>query len=245
MSTVNASAADPNTGYKSFALGAFSFSRDEYFVTISWPARETQLSHTMPVDAFLKALVRDVAWGFFYGWVNFDNMLGTRNRYGSVELYAGRYNDNYHDAGLDYVEAFETPEILDTFKAILADWTNAGFDPFAAPAETGNECLLARRTVSNIEAIERHREVCKRMPGLSGDASLRSDENGYPVNRAFADVEQDEPEVYTEPGFENEVHAINLFKYLSRSGHDLESVGRLRVSAESVLSHDGRAHSAG
>ena len=55
------------------------------------------------------------------------------------------------------------------------------------------------------------------MPGLPGDANLRSDENGFPVNRAFADVEQDEPEIYAEPGFENEVHAINLFKYLSRS----------------------------
>ena len=33
----------------------------------------------------------------------------------------------------------------------------------------------------------------------------------------FADVPQDEPEVYPEPGFENEVAAYNLFAYLSRS----------------------------
>ena len=72
MSSVQASAPHPHTGYKSFELGGFSFSRDEYFVTISWPAREAKLSHTLPVDAFLKALMRDVAWGFFYGWVNFD-----------------------------------------------------------------------------------------------------------------------------------------------------------------------------
>ena len=64
MSNVLASAPHPQTGYKSFELGKFSFSRDEYFVTISWPAREAKLSHTMPVDSFLKALMRDVSWGF-------------------------------------------------------------------------------------------------------------------------------------------------------------------------------------
>ena len=216
MSTVQASAPHPQTGYKSFELGAFSFSRDEYFVTISWPAREAKLSHIMPVDAFLKALMRDVSWGFFYGWVNFDAVLGTRNRYGNVELYAGRYNDGYHDSGLDYVETFETPHILDTFKAVLSDWTNAGFDPFAAPAETGTT-VFGKKNGDNIAAIERNRETCRRMPGLPNDASLRSDDNGYPINRAFADVDQDEPEVQAEPGFENEVHAMNLFKYLSRS----------------------------
>ena len=50
-----------------------------------------------------------------------------------------------------------------------------------------------------------------------GDTPLRADANGYPVNRQFADVEQGEPEVHAEPGFEQEVHAFNLFAYLSRS----------------------------
>ena len=43
------------------------------------------------------------------------------------------------------------------------------------------------------------------------------DERGAPVNRAFADVPQDAPELHPEPGFENEVHAFNLFAFLSRS----------------------------
>jgi hypothetical protein len=55
------------------------------------------------------------------------------------------------------------------------------------------------------------------MPGLEGDSPLRSDENGYPVNRAFADVDQGEPEIRAEPGFEKELHAFSLFRYLSRS----------------------------
>jgi hypothetical protein len=55
------------------------------------------------------------------------------------------------------------------------------------------------------------------MVGLPGDVPLRSDRNGQLVNRAFLDVSQDEPMVVAEPGFENEVHAFNLFAYLSRS----------------------------
>ena len=55
------------------------------------------------------------------------------------------------------------------------------------------------------------------MPGLPGDAELRTDANGYPVNRGFADVNQDAPEIHAEKGFETDVHAMNLFSYLSRS----------------------------
>jgi hypothetical protein len=55
------------------------------------------------------------------------------------------------------------------------------------------------------------------MAGMKGDTPLRSDQNGYPVNRQFHDVPQDEPEVHAEPGFEDEVHAFNFFGYLSRS----------------------------
>jgi hypothetical protein len=55
------------------------------------------------------------------------------------------------------------------------------------------------------------------MVGVSGDERLRSDENGFPVNRMFADVPQNEPLVEAEPGFETEVAAFSLFAYLSRS----------------------------
>jgi hypothetical protein len=55
------------------------------------------------------------------------------------------------------------------------------------------------------------------MPGIPGDASLRSDKNGYPVNRAFADVPQNEPVIEAEPGFEGKIHAFSLFAFLSRS----------------------------
>ena len=47
------------------------------------------MSHTMDVGNFLRALMRDVAWGFFYGWVNFDHVIGTTNHYKTVDLYAG------------------------------------------------------------------------------------------------------------------------------------------------------------
>jgi hypothetical protein len=47
---------EPNQhGYRTFALGNFGFSRDEYFAQVTWPKG----SHLIPVDAFLRALQRD------------------------------------------------------------------------------------------------------------------------------------------------------------------------------------------
>src|SRR5260221_11606820 len=112
--------ASNKTGYRAFRAGSFTFRRDEYFARIAYPGG----THTLPVDAFLRALMRDIAWGFFYGWVNFDEVLGTRNLYGKVDLYAGAYNDSLKKAGVDYTEQFATPVITGTFKAILADWGN-------------------------------------------------------------------------------------------------------------------------
>ncbi len=204
-------------GYRTFTLGELTFQRDEYFVTITWPAKGQRQSHTMSADAFLRAIMRDVAWGFFYGLVNFDTVFGTRNLYGRVELFAGRYNESIHKAGLSYVEVFDSPVAMKKFKEILADWVNEGFDPFAAPAETGAAAAFGEKHGNNLAAIERFRVATKRMPGLEGDSPLRGDGNGYAINRAFADVSQEEPVIKAEPGFEKELHGFNLFKYLSRS----------------------------
>lgn len=216
MTDVKASDPSNVTGYRSFELGSFKFKRDEYFVNITWKTKDGEITHYMSADVFLRALMRDVAWNFFYYQINFDTVFGTNNLYGTVEMFAGSYNEAYRDAGLNLTETFETPEILATFKAMLDDWTNAGFDPFAAPEETGT-AWLGKKNGNNRTAINRERQVCKRMVGLNGDAPQRTDENGYPVNRAFKDVSQDEPEVHVEAGFESEIGAINLFAYLSRS----------------------------
>jgi len=51
-------AGAPNAhGYKSFTIGGFTFSRDEFFAHVSWPTGR----HVMSVDTFLRALQRDVA----------------------------------------------------------------------------------------------------------------------------------------------------------------------------------------
>ncbi len=99
-----------------------------------------------------------------------------------------------------------------TFKAILHDWVSEGFDPFAAPEETGS--AFGRKHGDNSEAIDRYRIATKRMPGLPEDSPLRDD---LPVNRQFEDVAQDDPLIYCEPGFEGQLSGFNLFKYLSRS----------------------------
>jgi len=215
MSTTESAAVaagEPNEhGYRTYTLGGFTFGRDEFFAHITWPTG----THVMSIDAFLRALQRDCAWDFFYGTVNFDHVIGTVNHYGTVDLFAGRYNDAYRKAELDHTENFETPEIRATFMAMLDDWTNEGFDPFASPSET--ERPWGAKAGANTEAVTRRRVAAARMVGVPGDEQIRSDESGFPVNRMFADVPQDEPEVHPEPGFEAEVAAFSLFAYLSRS----------------------------
>lgn len=208
---VQASEPDNYYGYRRFKKGKFEFSRDEYFVHITWPKG----SHTMPADAFLRALQRDIAWNFFYGTVNFDGVFGTLNHYGTVDMFAGRFNDAYRKAGIDYNETYPSDDLMATFKAVLDDWTSRGYDPFAAPEETKQP--YGRKDGDNRKAIERLRVTANRMVGLPGDTAVRSDASGYPVNRHFADVPQDKPEVHIEPGFEKDVCAFNLFAYLSRS----------------------------
>jgi hypothetical protein len=210
--TVDTTTSAPNSeGYREFTLGQFTFKRDEYFAYIGWPTG----SHIMSVDAFLRALQRDVAWNFFYGIVNFDGVFGTMNHYGTVDIFAGRYNDAYRKAELDYTENIETSIIKGVFENMLDDWTNETFDPFASPHETGS--AFGVKNGDNRAAITRHRVTAARMVNLPEDEGLRSDETGHPINRHFLDVPQDEPEVEVEPGFENDVASFNLFAYLSRS----------------------------
>jgi hypothetical protein len=205
------SSSEPNEfGYRSFTLGGFTFSRNEFFANVTWPTG----SHVLSIDGFLRSLQRDVAWDFFYGTVNFDAVLGTVNHYGNVDLFAGRYNDAYRKAELDHVENFDASLIRVTFKAMLDDWTNDGFDPFASPAETGKP--FGAKEGSNTAAVTRRRVTAQRMVGVPGDEPLRTDAT-HPINRMFADVGQDEPLIEVEPGYESEVAAFNLFAYLSRS----------------------------
>src|SRR6266702_4232094 len=176
--TVEIQATEPNeAGYRGFQLGEFTFHRDDYFAYIDWPTG----SHVMSADAFLKALQRDVAWDFFYVIVNFDGVIGTVNHYGTVDLFAGRYNDGYRKAELDHLENLPTPTIRETFKAMLDDWTNEGFDPFASPDETGS--AFGPKHGNNTRAVTRHRVTAQRMVGVPGDEPLRSDEVGFAVNR--------------------------------------------------------------
>jgi hypothetical protein len=203
--------ADNENGYQAFEAGSFAFRRDEYFARITWPGG----SHVMPIDYFMRALMRDVAWNFFYGTVNFDSVIGTTNYYGEVVLFAGLYNDAFRNAGRDFSERFSSDTLMGLFKAMVRNWTNEGYDPFAAPLETG--APWGKKNGDNDDAVDRLRVTAKRMVGLPGDTPIRTDENGYPVNRMFADVPQDQPKVEVEPGFEAEVSAYNLFGYLSRS----------------------------
>ena len=143
-------------GYCEFMLGGFTFRRDEFFVHINWPTG----SHVMSADIFLRAMQRDIAWDFFYGTVNFDAVFGTVNHYGTVDMFGGRFNESYRKAELDHMENFPSDVIRETFKAIIDDWTNSAFDPFASPAETGNP--FGVKDGSNTDAVTRRRVAANR-----------------------------------------------------------------------------------
>ena len=53
---VLASEPSNRNGYRSFRLGKFELARDEYFVTVHWPAKGARRSHQMPADAFLRVI---------------------------------------------------------------------------------------------------------------------------------------------------------------------------------------------
>ena len=203
-------------GYETFELGGFTFRRDEYFAHIGWKTRDGRpMSHTMDVGEFPARA--DARCGV--GFLLWRRQLRRRDRHDqplqAVDLYAGAYNATMKSAGVDRLEDFPTEQIAVSFQQMLDDWTNEGFDPFAAPQETGSP--YGRQHGNNAKAITRARELAKRCVGLKDDLPLRSDARGAPVNRAFADVPQNEPELHPEPGFENEVHAFSLFAFLSRS----------------------------
>src|ERR1700730_18082505 len=112
-------ASNPDTGnanehgYKVLTLGSYSFSRDEYFAHVQWPGG----SHIAPVDKFLRALMRDVAWNFFYGIVNFDEVFGTLNHYSTVDVFAGLYNAGYKAQKKEFVQNFPSDEVRALFCA--------------------------------------------------------------------------------------------------------------------------------
>ena len=204
-------AIDPETGYRSFQFGGFNFARDEYFVHITWPKGK----HQMEVDRFLRAMVRDIGWGFFYGWIFFDDIFGTHNHYGTVDIFAGSYDRGCKEAGIDYLETYKSEDVAAAFETISKDWINEGYDPLSAPLETGNP--MGPKAKPTTKPLLRNFTPAKRMLGLPGDQPVRSDATGTPVNRAFTDMKFDKPDVMPEPGFEGQLHAINLFDHIARS----------------------------
>ena len=127
------SATDPDnyTGYRSFQIGGFGFRRDEYFALRPHGRTAPISCRWMPSCARWCARWRG---NFFYGTLNFDDVFGTTNLYGQVELYIGRYNDAYRDNGRDYQETIDSDDLRATFQAMLEDWTNTGYDPFTGAA---------------------------------------------------------------------------------------------------------------
>ncbi len=197
--------------YREFELGRFHFRRDDYFAYVRFPTqRGGSLEHRMDIHAFLRALVRDVAWGFFYGMIKFDDIFGTINHYGEVEVFAGKYCGLYRERGLWHEERLKTGEVEGVFRAMLEDWVPEDFDPFVAPRETG--LAVGPKRGSNLGAIGRRRVVTERM--------IRQEDRrdpDYPVNDAFKGMAFQYGEMHIKAGHEGKFGLVNLFEYLARS----------------------------
>ncbi len=113
-------------------------------------------THTIEVDRFLRAMVRDIGWGFFYGWIFFDDVFGTQNHYGTVDIFAGTYSKGHRDTGVDFLETFNTDDVRAAFETISVNWINEGYDPLRAPLETGSP-LGAKTTEATGSADPRFR----------------------------------------------------------------------------------------
>ena len=127
---------EPNQhGYREFTLGKFTFNRDEYFAHIALaqghahdPGRRVPARHAARrrVGVLLRHRQLRRAWS------------GTVNHYGTVDLYAGRFNEHYRKAGRDYSENFPAELITRVFQAILEDWTNADVRSLRGAAGDGH-----------------------------------------------------------------------------------------------------------
>ena len=120
----------------------------------------------MDVGNYLRALMRDVAWGFFYGWVNFDNVIGTTNHYKTVDLFAGSYNGTMKEAGVDLLENFPTEQIGATFAGDARRLDQRRLRPLRRAA--GNRLALrpqARQQHGEDHASARARHALRRPEG--------------------------------------------------------------------------------
>ena len=192
--------------YKEFHLGQFRFVRDDYFAHIHFPTQSGKaMAHKIDIDAFLKPLQRDIAWSFFYGMVKFDDVFGTINHYGTVEVFAGKYHKALHEGGFWHAEELGRGEVERVFTLMLEDWVPADFDPFAAPRETGS--AVGPKREANLNAIHRKRIV------------KQSDrqEPEYPINEGFQGMQFKDGEMHIKPGHEDKFAVVNLYDYLARS----------------------------
>ena len=161
-------ATDPSNanGDRSFRLGKFELLRDGSSPCAGRPRAPSArircrwMPSSAPACATSPGTSSD-------GWVNFDHVIGTRNDYGKVDFYAGTFNGTLKAAGVDDVEQFDADHIMATFKAILRDWVNEGFDPFAAPVETGNDGPKQGETSRPSNGRASPRSACRARPRLA------------------------------------------------------------------------------
>ena len=165
-------------GYKTFTAVKYRFERDEYFAHIYYPGGR----HLMHIEAFLRALMRDVGWGFFYGTVNFDSVLGTINHYGTVDLFVGLLNEGYRANNRHYVETFNSRDLKKVFEEMLDDSLEIIRDTASLDDDEMDEDDQIDQTISVAFIWHYFNSLPEDKGRIDGDVVLVEDEDGSGVS---------------------------------------------------------------
>ena len=123
--------ADANEyGYRNFQLGGFTFKRDEYFVAHRLAGRQPyDAGRCVPARADARRVVEFLSTASSTSTrSSAPPIITAPSMFSRVSTMRGYRAQNKH-----YVESFKGDELRNGFAEMLADWTNEGFDPFAAP----------------------------------------------------------------------------------------------------------------
>ena len=207
--TANKQGHNSSLGYKTFKLGDVEFSRDLYFCHLKWPTG----SHSLHIEPFLRATLRMYQWQFFFGSLLYDDLVGFTNHYGTVELFIGRDDPGFQKAEKTHAVVMETGEALEDLCAMLENWSGGQFDPFVSPRETGRSIGAHSAPLDHL--MTNRRLLAKRILGGKDEAAAWSASNGQNTNEHFEDLEQIQPLVHAEPGYEDALSAFNVFAHLA------------------------------
>jgi len=197
-------------GYRSFTMGDIEFSRDRYFVQLDW----TEGSYVMGIDSFLATTARSFQFSFFVGSFVYDGFFGWTNHYGRVEFFIGRDDPAYVKAGLVKRYILDTEKALEGLRLMLNDWISPQAVPFYEPLDTQSSIGSKQENGPDVAELGATRIMAERILGYKGDAEPNTESKSSKIDDC-KNVIYSPPEIFAEPGFEDELVAYDISEHLA------------------------------